>query len=87
MWAVSAAFWQSAPSQTVATPARSAALCYIGGIAGLNGGTISSAYNTGTVSGTYYIGGIAGLNGGTVTNAYNTGVVRGATTRSAGLPG
>ena len=62
---------------------------YIGGIAGLNGVTISSAYNTGAVSGTYYIGGIAGKNGsgGTVTNAYNTGTVTGSSNQVGGIAG
>ena len=62
---------------------------YIGGIAGLNVVTISSAYNTGAVSGTYYIGGIAGKNGsdGTVTSAYNTGTVSGSSNQVGGIAG
>ena len=59
---------------------------YVGGVAGLNNGTIANCYNTGTVTGnvtgTYsHVGGVAGLNnGGTITNCYNTGSVTGNVT-------
>jgi hypothetical protein len=59
----------------------------VGGIAGLNGGTVTNAYNTGAVSGTIQVGGIAGLNGGTVTNAYNTGAVSGSSNQVGGIAG
>ncbi len=50
---------------------------FVGGVAGENGGTITSCYYTGDVTGNDYTGGVAGENGGTVTNCYNTGDVSG----------
>lgn len=47
----------------------------VGGIAGLNKGTISNCYNTGTVKGTSYIGGLVGYNKGFVKSCYNTGAI------------
>lgn len=46
-----------------------------GGVCGVNGGTISGCYNTGTVSSSWYSGGVCGRNTGTVKNCYNTGSV------------
>ncbi|MBI4857292.1 MAG: hypothetical protein HY818_11200 [Acetobacterium woodii] len=52
----------------------------IGGVVGMNKGTISNCYNTGyntgTVSGSF-IGGVTGLNYGSISNCYNTGTVSG----------
>ena len=52
---------------------------YVGGLVGFNSGSITNAYNTGTVSGE---GGLVGWNdyGGSITNAYNTGTVSGTGT-------
>ena len=50
----------------------------VGGVCGNNGGTITSCYNTGTVSGTRYTGGVCGYNNyGTIKSCYNTGAVSG----------
>ena len=58
----------------------------VGGVCGNNdGGTITSCYNTGTISGNRYVGGVCGYNtinrstnsSGTITGCYNTGVVSG----------
>ncbi|WP_455639429.1 GLUG motif-containing protein [Parabacteroides sp.] len=53
---------------------------YIGGVCGRNTGSITSCYNTGSVtasasSGTVYAGGVCGSNGGSITSCYNTGSV------------
>ena len=51
----------------------------VGGIVGENEGSISNAYNTGTVSGKREIGGVVGDNsGGSISNVYNTGTVSGS---------
>ncbi len=51
----------------------------VGGVCGFNGGTITSCYNTGTVSGTSCVGGVCGWNATkcTITSCYNTGAVSG----------
>ena len=50
----------------------------VGGLAGSNIGTISSAYSTGSVTGTGTgVGGLVGVNQGTIRNAYTTGNVQG----------
>ena len=53
---------------------------FVGGVCGLNGGTITGCYNTGTVSGSSSsTGGVCGSNeGGTITGCYNTGSVSGS---------
>ncbi len=54
------------------------ASCCIGGIAGINDGTIVGCGNAAIVSGGYsadYVGGIAGENNGTIQNCYNLGNV------------
>ena len=58
---------------------------YTGGIAGYNYGTISTCYNTGSVSGSY-VGGIAGSSSGTISTCYNTGSVSG-TSEVGGIAG
>jgi len=42
-------------------------------------GTVSNAYNTGSVTGASYVGGLAGVTNteGRIANAYNTGMVQG----------
>ena len=52
---------------------------YVGGVCGVNGGTITSCYNTESVSGDNHVGGVCGFNtnGGTITGCYNTGTVSG----------
>jgi filamentous hemagglutinin family protein len=49
----------------------------VGVLAGYNGGTISNAYATGSVSGQYRIGGLVGENWGTINDAYASGSVNG----------
>jgi filamentous hemagglutinin family protein len=49
-----------------------------GGLVGSNGGTITNAYATGSVSGYQWVGGLVGWNTtGTITNVYATGNVTG----------
>ncbi|MEO7067324.1 MAG: GLUG motif-containing protein, partial [Rhodanobacter sp.] len=56
---------------------------YVGGLVGLNGGTISDAYATGSVSGSTYVGGLVGYNAsGTISDAYATGSVSGSVSGS-----
>ena len=51
---------------------------YVGGVVGINSGTVDTCYNTGKVSDTGgYVGGVVGINGGTVDTCYNTGKVSG----------
>jgi hypothetical protein len=56
---------------------------YAGGLVGLNYGTVTQCYSTGTVSGRDYVGGLVGFNGeyrvqqGSITGCYSTGVVTG----------
>lgn len=47
----------------------------VGGLAGVNSGTITNSYSTGSVSGVGNVGGLAGENSGTITNSYATGSV------------
>lgn len=50
----------------------------VGGLAGLNNGTIQQVYTTGNIVGTYNVGGINGTSGtGVVQNSYNTGNING----------
>lgn len=49
----------------------------IGGLAGLNFGTIANCYSNGNVSGFYHVGGLVGYNVGTINNSYSTASVRG----------
>ena len=51
---------------------------FVGGVVGVNAGTITNCYNTGTVSGDGHIGGVVGYNEGTVTSCNNTGTVNGS---------
>ena len=50
----------------------------IGGLAGINHGTIQTSYVTGNVSGISYVGGLTGLNSGTIEDCYTTSRVSGS---------
>lgn len=45
---------------------------YIGGLVGINKGTVSNSYSTGSLTGALWVGGLAGQNDGTVSNSYST---------------
>ncbi|WP_208948527.1 YDG domain-containing protein [Segnochrobactrum spirostomi] len=52
---------------------------YVGGLVGLNSGTITDSYTTGAVTGSgMNVGGLAGAMNGSITHAYATGAVSGA---------
>ncbi len=53
---------------------------YAGGLAGLNMGTLTNVYTTGshTVSGVNFIGGLVGSNAGSIANAYSSARVIGS---------
>ncbi len=54
----------------------------IGGVVGINYGTVKTSYNTGSVSGSSgstMVGGVVGCSAGTVQTSYNTGRVSGST--------
>ena len=55
---------------------------YVGGLAGLNAGSLSIVYTTGvhTVSGVDFVGGLVGSNTGSITNAYSSAHVAGTDT-------
>jgi trimeric autotransporter adhesin len=46
---------------------------YIGSLVGVNLGTVSNSYSTGSVTGNISVGGLVGTNAGTVSNSYSTG--------------
>ncbi|MDD5064807.1 MAG: GLUG motif-containing protein [Phycisphaerae bacterium] len=51
---------------------------YVGGLVGINNGSISNCYSTGTVSGgsnSWIVGGLVGYNQGTIANCHSTGTV------------
>ncbi|MET3602066.1 MBG domain-containing protein [Martelella mangrovi] len=61
---------------------------YFGGLVGVNAGTISNAYATGSVMGSGdFVGGLVGFNRGTISNAYATGSVMGRGEFVGGLVG
>ena len=49
----------------------------VGGLVGINWGTLSNSYSDGSFSGSDQVGGLVGGNGGSVTNSYSTGIVTG----------
>ncbi len=49
----------------------------VGGLVGVNDGTVSDSYATGNVSGDSNVGGVVGSNSGTVSDSYATGNVSG----------
>ena len=66
----------------------------VGGLVGLNDGTISNSYTTGSVSSgdqSFYVGGLVGANDGTISNSFwdsdinPTGIGDGTTTGATGL--
>jgi len=61
---------------------------YVGGLSGLNAGSLSNVYTTGvqTVSGVNFVGGLVGGNTGSVANAYSSARVIG-TNKVGGLVG
>jgi len=59
----------------------------VGGLVGINFGTISNSYAASPVSGTHYVGGLVGYNSGTITNSYATGNVTGTGDYVGGLVG
>ncbi|WP_251753779.1 MBG domain-containing protein [Pleomorphomonas sp. JP5] len=50
----------------------------VGGLVGLNNGTVANAYATGSATSSFYVGGLVGQNNGAVSNAYATGAVTGS---------
>ena len=51
----------------------------VGGLLSVNlGGTVSSCYTTGAVTGVYIVGGLVGLNASVISSSYATGTVTGA---------
>ena len=62
---------------------------YVGGIAGINEGTISNSYTTGNISGSdRFIGGLVGMyQGGTTSGSYSTANITGTSLGSAGVGG
>jgi len=49
----------------------------VGGLTGINNGTITNCISSSSVTGRSSIGGLAGTNNGTITNCYSTGSVEG----------
>jgi hypothetical protein len=49
----------------------------VGGVVGINWGTLSNSYSDGTISGSDQVGGLVGGNGGSVSNCHSTGIVSG----------
>ncbi len=62
-------------------------LNYVGSLVGVNYGTISDCYSTGSVSGSGGAGGLVGDNSGIISNCYSTGAVSGASYFVGGLVG
>ena len=50
---------------------------WVGGLVGVNDGTVTGSYATGSVEGEYPVGGLVGRNSGTVEDSYATGCVTG----------
>ena len=59
----------------------------VGGVCGMNFGTIENCYFTGTVSGRQHVGGVCGSNYGTIKNCYNNGSVSYCSTGSMDMYG
>ena len=60
---------------------------YIGGIVGLNYGTIENSYMKGSVTTNATVGGLVGLNAGTIKNSYSTANISGNGISVGGLVG
>lgn len=52
-------------------------ISYIGGLVGVNKGTVSNCYSIGSVTGIQWVGGLVGQNDGTVSNSHFKGSVTG----------
>lgn len=59
----------------------------VGGMAGVNNGSISNAYVTGTIAAVNNAGGLAGVNDGTISNAYATSSINATGSVAGGLAG
>lgn len=59
----------------------------VGGLAGVNLGTIEESYAAGWVNGSTHTGGLAGINGGTITNSFALGSVVASNNNAGGLVG
>ena len=59
----------------------------VGGIAGVNSGTMHSLYNESVVTGKHNVGGVAGTNSGNITNAVNTTGITATGNYAGGLAG
>ncbi len=59
----------------------------VGGLAGLNYGTVSNDYTTGSVTGNNSVGGLVGYNEGTISNSYSVASVSGTGTAPNGIGG
>jgi hypothetical protein len=64
-----------------------AGVAVAGGLVGINDGTVSNSYFTGSVTGTWQVGGLVGDNYGTVSNSYAAGNVTGEEWDAGGLVG
>lgn len=60
---------------------------YIGGLAGINRGSIVGSYSTGTLVGDWYIGGLVGDNEGSITTSYSESTVSADAYTAGGLVG
>jgi hypothetical protein len=60
---------------------------YLGSLVGVNLGTVSNSYSTGSVTGSLSAGGLVGTNLGTVSNSYSTGNITSDSSGGGGLAG
>ncbi|MGI6499922.1 MAG: leucine-rich repeat protein [Anaerostipes sp.] len=59
----------------------------VGGVSGMNDGSITNCTNRGSVSGKYDVGGVSGINYGSITNCINSGSVKGTGSAVGGVSG
>lgn len=59
----------------------------VGGMTGVNNGSIGNAYVTGTIAAVNNVGGLAGVNDGTISNAYATSSINATGSVAGGLAG
>jgi len=64
-----------------------AGVAVAGGLVGINDGTVSNCYFTGSVTGKYSVGGLVGDNNGIVSNSYAEGIITGEPWDTGGLVG
>ena len=79
--------YASIPTSSANTDTSSGAPGVVGGLVGLNAGSVASSSSASTVSGFYYSGGLVGENGGTITNSTAAGTVTESSSGSVGLGG